>query len=59
LLRLDEPVSPWLPELADRRVLGVIDGPLDDTMPANRPISLRDLLMFRLGIGAVMLFSPP
>jgi CubicO group peptidase (beta-lactamase class C family) len=57
-LRLDEPVDPWLPELADRQVLRAIDGPLDDTVPANRPISLRDLMTFRLGIGAVMVFPP-
>src|SRR3712207_7785 len=50
-LRLDEPVDPWLPELADRRVLRAIDSPLDDTVPANRPITPRDLLTFRLGIG--------
>src|SRR5215213_8829410 len=55
-LRLDEPVDPWLPELADRRVLRAIDSPLDDTVPANRPITLRDVLTFRLGIGAVMVF---
>jgi CubicO group peptidase (beta-lactamase class C family) len=57
-LRLDEPVDPWLPELADRRVLRTIDSPLSDTVPANRPITLRDLLTFRLGIGAVMAFPP-
>jgi CubicO group peptidase (beta-lactamase class C family) len=57
-LRLDEPVDQWLPELADRRVLRAIDSPLDDTLPANRPITLRDLLTFRLGIGAVMVFPP-
>src|ERR687889_695543 len=57
-LRPDEPVDPWLPELTDRRVLRAIDGPLDDTVPANRPITLRDLLTFRLGIGAVMVFPP-
>ena len=57
-LRLDEPVDPWLPELADRRVLRAIDSPLDDTVPADRPITLRDLLTFRLGIGAVMVFPP-
>ncbi len=56
-LRLDEPVDRWLPELADRKVLKRFDGPLDDTVPANRPITLRDLLTFRLGIGAVM--APP
>jgi len=57
-LRLDEPIDPWLPELADRRVLRAIDSPLDDTVPATRPITLRDLLTFRLGIGAVMVFPP-
>jgi CubicO group peptidase (beta-lactamase class C family) len=53
-LRLDEPVDRWLPELADRRVLARLDGPLDETVPANRPITVRDLLTFRMGIGLVM-----
>jgi CubicO group peptidase (beta-lactamase class C family) len=53
-LRLDEPVDRWLPELADRRVLRRLDGPLDDTVPARRPISLRDLLTFRSGLGSIM-----
>jgi len=57
-LRLDDPVDPWLPELADRKVLKTIDGPLDDTVPANRPITLRDLLTFRLGYGAIMVWPP-
>jgi CubicO group peptidase (beta-lactamase class C family) len=57
-LRLDEPVDRWLPELADRRVLRAIDSPRDDTVPASRPITLRDLLTFRLGLGAVMVFPP-
>jgi CubicO group peptidase (beta-lactamase class C family) len=56
-LRLDEPVDPWLPELAGRKVLRAIDGPLDDTVPAHRPITLRDLLTFRMGFGIVM--APP
>jgi CubicO group peptidase (beta-lactamase class C family) len=56
-LRLDDPVDAWLPELADRRVLRSIDSPLDDTVPPNRPITLRDLLTFRLGLGAIMVFS--
>ncbi|HEX5117511.1 MAG TPA: serine hydrolase domain-containing protein [Pseudonocardiaceae bacterium] len=50
-LRLDDPVDPLLPELADRRVLVSVDGPLDDTVPAARPITLRDLLTFRPGFG--------
>ena len=55
-LRLDEPVDRWLPELADRKVLRAIDGPLDDTVPANRAITLRDLLTFRLGYGMLAVF---
>jgi CubicO group peptidase (beta-lactamase class C family) len=51
VLRLDEPVERFLPELADRRVVRRIDGPVDDTVPARRPITVRDLLTFRLGFG--------
>jgi CubicO group peptidase (beta-lactamase class C family) len=50
-LRLDDPVDELLPELADRRVLVDPNGPLDATVPAHRPITLRDLLTFRLGTG--------
>ncbi len=56
-LRLDEPVERLLPELAERRVLRGIDAPVDDTVPADRPITLRDLLTMRPGIGVVM--APP
>src|SRR4051794_585903 len=55
-LRLDDPVDELLPELANRQVLRSIESELDDTVPANRPITLRDLLTFRLGIGLV--FGP-
>ncbi|MER6006217.1 serine hydrolase domain-containing protein [Nonomuraea angiospora] len=53
-LRLDDPVDRWLPELADRRVLKRPDGPLDDTVPARRPIIVRDLLTDTLGLGLDM-----
>ena len=53
-VRLDEPVDRLLPELADRRVLRWLDGPLDDTVPAKRPITLRDLLTMRMGFGFIM-----
>jgi len=56
-LRLDEPVVWLLPELADRKVLKQLDGPLDDTVPAQRPITVRDLLTFRMGFGQMM--APP
>lgn len=48
-MRLDDPVDAWPPELRDRQVLRTIDSPLDDAIPANRPITLRDLLTFRSG----------
>jgi CubicO group peptidase (beta-lactamase class C family) len=51
VVRLDDPVTRVLPELADRRVVRRIDGPADDTVPANRPITVRDLLTFRMGFG--------
>jgi CubicO group peptidase (beta-lactamase class C family) len=53
-LRLDEPVERLLPELAGRKVLKRLDGPLDDSVPANRPITVRDLLTFRMGLGMVV-----
>ncbi len=53
-LRLDDLVDPWLPELANRQVLKRIDGPLDDTVPARRPITVRDLLTSTFGLGMDM-----
>src|SRR5579872_3895872 len=58
VLRLDEPVQRLLPELADRRVVRRIDGPIDNTVPAERPITVRDLLTFRMGFGAYFGASP-
>ncbi len=60
LLSLDEPVDRWLPELAHRQVLRRMDGPLDDTVPAQRSITVRDLLTFTFGFGmAVEMFAAP
>ena len=53
-LRLDEPVDQLLPELADRRVLKRLNGPLEDTVPAKRSITLRDLLTLRMGFGFIL-----
>lgn len=51
-LRLQDPVDELLPELADRRVLVDGRGPLDgDAVPALRPITVHDVLTFRLGLG--------
>jgi CubicO group peptidase (beta-lactamase class C family) len=53
-LRLDEPIDRLLPELAGRKVLKRLDGPLDETVPSARAITVRDLLTFRMGTGIVM-----
>ncbi|CAN7250922.1 serine hydrolase [Phenylobacterium sp. LjRoot219] len=55
-LSLDEPVERLLPELAGRRVLRTLASPLDDTVPAERPITVADVFTFRLGWG--VLFDP-
>jgi CubicO group peptidase (beta-lactamase class C family) len=59
-LGLDEPVDRLLPELADRRVLRRPDGPLTDTIKAERAITTRDLLTFTWGFGmqGAMFMSP-
>ena len=53
VLRLDDDVDRWLPELAGMRVLRNPGAALDDTVPARRPIRVRDLLAFTLGAGHV------
>ncbi|HXB71893.1 MAG TPA: serine hydrolase domain-containing protein [Candidatus Acidoferrales bacterium] len=52
--RLDDSVEPWLPELANRKVLRRIDSPLDETDAARRSITVRDLLTSTFGFGSVM-----
>ncbi|HZN18039.1 MAG TPA: serine hydrolase domain-containing protein [Micromonosporaceae bacterium] len=60
-LGLTEPVDRLLPELADRRVLARVDGPLDETVPAHRPVTVEDLLTCRMGFGLLTepSFNPP
>ena len=48
LIGLDEPVDRLLPELANRQVINDLSGPIEDTTPAARPITLRDLLTLSL-----------
>lgn len=46
---LDEPITRVAPELRSMGVLRNPDGPLEDTVPANRAITFRDLLTHRAG----------
>jgi CubicO group peptidase (beta-lactamase class C family) len=50
--RLEDPIDKWLPELANRRVIKNPAGPLEDTTPAPRPITVEDLLTQRLGFAS-------
>lgn len=49
-LALTDPVTTWLPELADMRVLDTPGGPLDKTHRARRPITVDDLMTHRSGL---------
>jgi CubicO group peptidase (beta-lactamase class C family) len=57
-IALDDEVARWLPELAGPQVLKRIDGPLDETVPAQRPILVRDLLTMTAGFGLVFGLKP-
>lgn len=58
-IALDDPIGRWLPELAEPKVLRTPGSALDDTVPARRPITVRDLLEFRSGYGFTADFSLP
>lgn len=55
-LKLDDPVDPWLPELANRKVLLRSEALVHQTVPARRAITLRDLLNFHCGYGIIPIF---
>ncbi|MBL1073831.1 beta-lactamase family protein [Nocardia sp. 2] len=58
-LALDQPVDEWLPELANPRVLRDPGGPLDDVVPAARPITVFDVLTSQAGFGFASDFASP
>lgn len=58
-IALDDPIARWLPELAEPKVVRTPESPLDDVVPANRPITVLDLLTFRCGYGFPSDFSHP
>ncbi|MFF9623783.1 serine hydrolase domain-containing protein [Streptomyces griseosporeus] len=56
---LDDPIAEWLPELAKPRVVRTPSSPVDDTVPAARPVTVEDLLASRPGWGLPSDFSLP
>jgi CubicO group peptidase (beta-lactamase class C family) len=58
LFDLEDPVDTWLPELASPRVLLRADGPLDETVAAERPITIEHLLTLTHGLGLIFEETP-
>jgi CubicO group peptidase (beta-lactamase class C family) len=58
-LQLDAPVDEWLPELAAPMVVRTPSSPVDDVVPADRPITVFDLLSSQAGYGFASDFDLP
>ncbi len=58
-LKLDDPITRWIPELANLQVLRDPSGSLDDTVPAARDITVNDLLTHRGGLAYAFSASGP
>lgn len=50
-LRLDQPIAELLPAYADMKVQKTYDGSITDVVPAERPITVRQLLTHTAGLG--------
>lgn len=55
-LAMTDPITRWLPELANRTVLRADDAELTDTVPAEREVTVEDVLTFRCGDGMLPRF---
>jgi CubicO group peptidase (beta-lactamase class C family) len=58
-IALADPVGRWLPELAAPSVVRTPSSPVDDVVPATRPITVFDLLSSRAGYGFGSDFTLP
>jgi CubicO group peptidase (beta-lactamase class C family) len=56
---LDDPITRWAPEFSQMRVLRSPNGPLDQTVPAVRPITFEDLLTHRSGLTYEAFYTGP
>ncbi|MER5758177.1 serine hydrolase domain-containing protein [Streptomyces sp. NPDC002082] len=56
---LTDAVTPWLPEIAAPLVVRTPGSPVDDVVPAKRPVTVADLMTFRAGWGFPSDFSLP
>lgn len=58
-LGLDQPVAEILPKFAKMQVQRVADGPVNDLVPADRPITIRHLLTHTSGLGYSIIQKGP
>ena len=58
VMALDDPVTNWIPELGERRVLVHPQAPVDQSRPARHPITVRHLLTNQSGYGMMTTDSP-
>ena len=58
-LGLDQPLHEILPAFRDMRVLVDPEGPLENTVPAERPITIRQLLTHTAGLGYQIISKGP
>jgi CubicO group peptidase (beta-lactamase class C family) len=58
LFDLEDPIDTWAPEFASPRVLVRPDAALTDTVPAERPITIRHLLTLTHGLGVIFDETP-
>jgi CubicO group peptidase (beta-lactamase class C family) len=49
-LKLDDPITKWAPEFANMQVLKDAQGPVEDTYPSPRDITVEDLMTHRSGL---------
>jgi CubicO group peptidase (beta-lactamase class C family) len=49
-LKLDDPITEWAPEFANMQVLKDAQGPVEDTYPSPRDITVEDLMTHRSGL---------
>jgi len=59
VVALADPITRWLPEMSDMRVLVDPTGPLDVTVPARRPITIEDLMTHRGGLAYAFSVAGP
>ncbi len=58
-LTLDQPVADILPRFRQMRVLTAADAPVDSTVPATTPITIRQLLTHTAGLGYAHIQTGP